>query len=287
MDRTSTRELTRQFLLGNLESDALHAFEERLFADSTLFEDVQLMEDQLIEEYLEGRLPSESRDRFERHFLASPTRVRHYKVTKALMEAAAKQSAPAVRSRTKPSTVQRRGVRFFGWPRWTWGLVAAALFLVVCIPLILRMQSLDRQLTESREIIAALRTSASRGPESGLSGRVIEARLTASLQFRGGGGTGPQSLAVPEGTSWVHLEVEFAPESNYPNYRVSISSSAGSNPDYLVTGLDSREDRRGRYVALLLPATTLRPGSHLLTLEGIRDTTASVIGNFRFVVRRP
>src|SRR4029450_11495709 len=62
------------YLLGKLPPKEVLEWEERLFTDDELNEELAASADDLIHAYLDGQLSAEDRARFEAHFLASPRR---------------------------------------------------------------------------------------------------------------------------------------------------------------------------------------------------------------------
>ena len=69
--------LIRQYLLGHVDaasSKAAEEFQDRLLADDDLAEWADLIEDEILEEYLEGSLNASDRQAVETHFLRPPER---------------------------------------------------------------------------------------------------------------------------------------------------------------------------------------------------------------------
>jgi hypothetical protein len=64
----------REYLLGQLAGDGLEQFEQQLFSDDDMFEEVLAAEDELIDESIEGRLNPNESELFAKFFLNSPER---------------------------------------------------------------------------------------------------------------------------------------------------------------------------------------------------------------------
>jgi hypothetical protein len=62
----------RQYLLGHLDEEACSAIEREYFSDEAAVDRIAAAEEDLVEDYLAGRLVADERSRFERHYLASP-----------------------------------------------------------------------------------------------------------------------------------------------------------------------------------------------------------------------
>src|ERR1051325_11559381 len=70
---TQTR--LRNYLLGQCDEAECEAVETMVFTDDDVFEELQVLEDEIIDEYLNDKLSPEARTHFEEHFLAAPERV--------------------------------------------------------------------------------------------------------------------------------------------------------------------------------------------------------------------
>jgi hypothetical protein len=72
--QTATPEITRSYLLGELDPDARRHLEETLMVNEEYYQEVLIAEDELIDRYLSGALDENERERFLRHFLITPGR---------------------------------------------------------------------------------------------------------------------------------------------------------------------------------------------------------------------
>src|SRR5262245_14939103 len=63
-----------RYLLGQLGDQEQRQLEERLMTQDDAFEQLQVLEDELIDEYLKNELPVQDREDFEKHFLSAPER---------------------------------------------------------------------------------------------------------------------------------------------------------------------------------------------------------------------
>ncbi len=68
------QERIRRYLLGQLADGARAEIEQDILASDDLFEELLVVEDEIIDEYLAGKLSAEARASFEGHFLATPER---------------------------------------------------------------------------------------------------------------------------------------------------------------------------------------------------------------------
>jgi tetratricopeptide (TPR) repeat protein len=83
----------RRFLMGALDEDDERAVGERMLTDDEYVERASELETELIEDYLDGNLSPDDRNRFETHFLVSPGHKRKLVIARAMRSYA---NAPAV-----------------------------------------------------------------------------------------------------------------------------------------------------------------------------------------------
>ncbi len=119
---SETREDTiSRYLLGDLSEDEMRRVEERLMTDNEFSELALLVENRLVDDYLDGALKGLDRERFEKLFLSTPQGREQVRFTRALKEYAArvKASESAITSR-KP-----------GWLSARWAFATAVILLVM------------------------------------------------------------------------------------------------------------------------------------------------------------
>ena len=85
----------RSYLLGELSDEEQTRLEERCFGDERLSLRLRAVRDDLIDAYVRDELPRRERDRFERHFMASPPRRERVEVARALIESLDRAEVPA------------------------------------------------------------------------------------------------------------------------------------------------------------------------------------------------
>ncbi len=74
----------RLYLLGQLSDGGAGELEQIILTNAELFEELLVVEDELIDEYLTGKLDQNERANFERHFLATPERHEQLRFARAL-----------------------------------------------------------------------------------------------------------------------------------------------------------------------------------------------------------
>jgi hypothetical protein len=110
----------RPWLLGLLPEQESRSLEERLITDSGLYEEVFIVEEELIDDYIAGRLSADERKAFESYFMNSAERQEQYRIANALRVyiADAKKSKKEERRR---------------WPYAAMSLAAAALVIAALV----------------------------------------------------------------------------------------------------------------------------------------------------------
>jgi CHAT domain-containing protein len=127
--RREDRITIREYLLSNLAGEEQRErVEERLLTDDEFFEELEIIKEELIDQYVGGVLTNAERERFEQHFLTTQDRRRNLRLAQGLKEYAASASGKK-RVREKSDRVGPR----FSWMRSFYAspLAVAATLLVV------------------------------------------------------------------------------------------------------------------------------------------------------------
>ena len=108
-DHDTTR--LRRYVLGALPEEEHAAIEQQYFTDEAALERLSIVEEELIEDYLEDRLDADARDRFERHYLSTPGHRARVSAMRGLITTARAGLSPAV-----PESLDRNSVVQGGAP---------------------------------------------------------------------------------------------------------------------------------------------------------------------------
>jgi anti-sigma-K factor RskA len=192
MKRHSDSEaLIVNYLLGALPEAELERFERRFLEDETLFEELQEIEDELIDDYVSGTLSGEQRTLFEKYFLRSAKRREKLEFARALTEHARiwkNESATAAHDQSQSAESSAADGKVLPFKRWSqpvpawrqWAAVAAVVLIAVALGVLwLRNRELRRELIAADADSARLRQQA-----EGLSARAADtaAQLSAEQQ---------------------------------------------------------------------------------------------------------
>ena len=94
--------LIRRYLLSSVSEEEREQVETRLMTDDDFFQQINLVEDELVEQYLDHELSAADRARFEDTFLCAPERQHKLRFTKALRIHAANAATAKNTRRFKP-----------------------------------------------------------------------------------------------------------------------------------------------------------------------------------------
>jgi hypothetical protein len=214
------------------------ALEARLLDDEDLFDRLRLVEDELFDEYVNGRLAASERDLFLQRYGHERTRL-------AFAGALARK---AQATRTGPR-VQR------------WMPLAAAAVLAIAVGAVLLRRD-DRTGVTTR----AAPPSETSAPSAGgaVSPPDPELRLTLSTVRSG---DGANTIAVPAGARGLVLRVHLDPADAFESYEMEVRSPANA----VVWRRDGlrRAAANGDYsIAGTVPASAVVDGNHEVAVHG-------------------
>ena len=178
----------RLWLLGLLPEQESRSFEERLITDSELYEEVFIVEEELIDDYIAGRLSADERTAFESYFMNSPERQEQFRIANAL------RAYIGDAKETHSTTDERRG-----WSFAAIGLIAATLVIAVLVWLAVY-------------------------PGPGRTGTSLAVVLTPGGQTREGGAV--QTITIPTGTDSLQLDLKLT-RNDFQKYRATLLNSEG------------------------------------------------------------
>jgi hypothetical protein len=236
MANTWNREDMIAYLLHEMPEDRRASFSEDWMAEPTLYEEIQRVEAELIDEYVRGDGSPERRSRIEKYLLSQDGQEQKLEFARALH-----QELMPHRQRT----ISR-----------AWLGAAAAIVVMAGGSAWLAFQ--NRALHERVEELRAAATLPSGQP----AGAVFRALLPLdSLR----GVNHDTSIALPSGTSIVRLDLEMDPGDESADTSAELSASGKS----IWRVWPVREERRGTVLvaSLWIPAALLTPGHYEIRLS--------------------
>lgn len=182
----------RLWLLGMLPEQKSRSLEERLITDSEFYEELFIVEEELIDDYIAGRLSADERTGFESYFMNSPERQEQFRIANALRVyiGDAKKTDPSVDVTPQPR---------FSWPFASMALAAAALVIVALVWLAISLRP------------------ASPGKSFGVV-------LTPRGQTRDGGTV--QRITIPPDTDTLDLDLRLT-RNDFQKYRATLLNADG------------------------------------------------------------
>jgi hypothetical protein len=265
----------REYLLGQASQEDSSRFEERLLADSVLYEELLIVEDELSDQYLSDELSQAERQSFETYFLLAPERQQKFRFARALYKyvnsagALEPQETAATGSPfdEAPEVTIAPKRTFFSFlptvnPIVSYSLMAAMLLIVGGIFWAL-INNWQRQTTQQSDT-------------------VLTVLLTPGLTRDGGE---LKRVAIRSGTGTVQLQLEL-PRDEYRSYRAIVLSSDRSE---VWNGVNLHADEQDgiKLVAANVPASVLSPGDYQVRLSGqLLSGSFEDIADYRFRIAR-
>jgi hypothetical protein len=258
--------LIRRYLLRDLDEADEARLDERVLSDQSFFEVVELVEDDIVDEYVRGETPPAARRGVEA-FLSTPERQRHVNLTQAL--ARERQRLDASTSPGATRIVASVG-HAAGPPHWTrWALLAAAASLMITASASVYFGVQARRLRA--ELIAAiepqseqLRALDRRVSELSAPPLALSFLLIPDISERSSSGP-PLVLEVPAGANRLALQLDLAPSRLPSRYDVSIRRVGGPQV-WGESGLDVPGGPNA-HLTVTVPAAVVRPDDYVVSVS--------------------
>jgi hypothetical protein len=251
---TEQIETIRQYLLGRLPEDKLTTLDERVVTDPAFHEELLIVEDELIDEYLAGELSADESRSFEDHFLLTSERREKLRFGRAFSHYFSRSPAPALLEPVPKAQTEEKDDVPVPPPKWY------ERFLPIKNPIL--AYSL---MAVALLVVAGVSWLAVRNRTPRLSGPVYAITITAGTT-RGANDSGNR-FSIPPGIGTVELKAELR-QDEYPRYSAVLFDDAGSEL-WRETNLQTRSDSGPRVLVVPVPARLLVPGYYSLKLSGI------------------
>lgn len=298
------------YLLGVLPESDLELFESRFLQDESLFEELQEVEDELIDDYVNGSLSTEQQSAFERYFLRSSARREKLEFARAMVEHARgwKSNAKSIEENSRINSWLRPV------PAWRqWAAIAAALLLAIGAGIVwLRYREARRELsiaeanatrlrqdTEAKSLIAEQANAqliAEQKQTQELEDQieqlqnsltketqriVINAFLAAEYLVQGTRGAEKtvKTLEIPANAHLVRLTAEFD-KSKFSVFTITLQRSGGATI-WRRGGLRAGAVGDKQRLMLAIPADNLPAGNYELLVSGSpAEGDAELVGRY-------
>jgi hypothetical protein len=259
----------RRYLLGLLPEPEVEAVEEAYFGQAEVFDRVRGAEDDLIDDYVAGRLERSEAAAFEARYLSSPPLRQRVEAARALRLARPPAGASA--------PVTRR-------VRWLGPLAIAAGIAIAVVAAVAILRSRAPQPTAAPPSMAGAPTPAPGAGETGvpspgpsgspsatpLAGRRVLLALSPTL-LRGEAG-GAAEARIPPRTDFVVLRLQLQPSEvrDATPLQASVETVEGTR---VWNGAAQQVPERENLAAeVAVPAARLPAGDYLVTLDAGTET---------------
>jgi methionine-rich copper-binding protein CopC len=228
-----TQERIRQYLLGQLIDGAREELEQELLTNEQLFEELLVVEDEIIDEYLAGGLDHNQCVDIEQHFLSTPERQEKLRFARALKRHVTVASRPEKPAKFLPVS----------WGSRTTLYRAAAAFAVIAVIVATLWFVLNRR--SSPPTFATLTLSISAG--------------------RRDQGVKASTVRLPPNADALRIILTL-PNSTPPaaRYRVELENDGGARGSLQTAAQDQQS------VTVVIPSAELKPGQYSLKLFAVR-----------------
>jgi len=229
----------KKYLLGQLAGADLAEIERRVLTDDEFYEEVQIMEDELVDEYVNSELSADERRLFEKNFLADRESRKKLRLGRALDRHLSAQPLERHRKAVFPFLPFRN-------PIVSYFLAAAVLMIVGVVSLV---------------VLTTWRNSTPREP-----GKILAVELTPGLTRDDEGEI--KKFAISPGTDSVELELRIVSVDQYQSYRAVLQTSEGSEK-FRIDGLRATTKDSRVVVPFKLAAGLLTRGDYYVKLSGV------------------
>jgi len=273
-----SRQEAVQYLLGESTETEREALEQRCLEDEAVAEEIEAFENELVDDYVTGRLAAADQARFERGYLSAPGRAEKVTFARALRTRLgsgeeAPVPVPRVLSLAAAILLGIAGAYFayrFNQARHEVSRLGGEQ-----ASLERREKDLARQLSEARAERDRLEReleSARKAAESYVSGTAAippESAGTVAFTLAGGlardHGT-PKVLQIPSGAREIRLSMPL-PSDPYVSYSADIRTPEGMKI-WKAAGLAARKAGAALTLDLTVPAGLLPAGDYIVTVQG-------------------
>jgi hypothetical protein len=268
-----TDALIRRFLLGDVDEEEHERIERRFISDHDVYDKIVVIEDELIEDYIEDSLTASDREKFLAQYGHTPKERRRLRIVKAIKEHAV---AEATVSR-KPKSIQPRWLNVISALRLRDpGFlipVAAILVIAFVVGLVWLMDIRNKREQETNRRVAIERELADLNAPANV-GAVMPQTVSLVLAPVSARSVGPQTdLRARTDIRVLELQLLWTQREQYSSYQ-AVLRRVGDSRQLTLPNLHVQKTTGGTAVPLKLPAHILTRGLYQITLNGIGSSGA-------------
>lgn len=259
----------RQYLLGTLPEAECDPIERKLLHDEAFGKTIDVAEDEIIEDYLDGNLSSADRRAVENHFLRPPERQRKLWFARLLRSHLQAQ---------KKTGVEPPSIPWLSRPAVAWAAsLAAAVLFVAVLGLgvytanqhrILEAERAEHQMAQAtleqeRKHVARLEGQLALLQEEKSGEQATSLNQSAVLDLNE---VNRSDSALPELNNSVEIHIALT-HGILGSYQAKLQRSSGGSPIWSKTGLKPA----GGQLVFKIPRSLLSPGEYSVIIQGKGD----------------
>jgi len=272
-----TDALVREFLLGRLDDDARERVESLFLTDPLTRERVLVIEQDLIEDYLEDNLSQQDKKTFVSRYAQTDEQQRQLKITRSIKDWAAKEARTPQPVVATVSTQGQLRPRLRVKPAFVFSIALAVVIAIVLAIVWLNSQREQRKHFAAEQELAQLNAPASLR-------EVPPQMISQELRPVTVRNVEPQTKVNPlPGIRIVELRLPWIQKERYPTYEAEIRRLDG-HESFTIRNLEAESDGQN-LIRVRLPTHILSRGQYQVHLRGIAgDHTLSPAEEYSFVM---
>lgn len=256
----------REFLLGKVNDEERGRIEDLFLTDPQAKERVLGVEQDLIEDYLEGTLTTADRERFVARYAQTPEQRRRLRITKSIKDWALAEAASSVPAKTSG----RSGfLARFGFRPALVIPIAATAIIVIVVGAVWLSRRAEHSAIEKELAQLNAPSSFRDGPVS------LE---LSPVTVRGGESQALLNTRASQ-NGVVELRLLWIQKERYASYQATIRR-VGESQSFTVRNLQPERD--GKAIRLKLPAHMLSRGTYQIDLGG--DGSAGSVEEYQLTI---
>ena len=243
------------------------------------------MEDDLVEDYLEGKLSADDTQKFRERYARGPVEQRKLKSAQSLRHRAM-DTSQQIPARTSAWEKLRRTLA--GQPyHWRFAIVGLACLVIMLLIggvwIGLRIQRTAHENSEPARVERQLADLNSTTNLHAQSPQMVSLSL-APIALRSVHSSA--ELTLPRSSQVIELHLLWTHKEEYPGYQGEFGR-VGAGPAFKLPPLHLENNADGRLMRLRLPATVLEDGLYRITFRGLgRDGAVAMIEEYDFSIKR-
>ena len=256
----TNNERIKGYLLGQIAEEDESQFEARLLTDREFYEELSIVEDELIDQYLAGALSVSDRQSFESHFVSSSERQKKVRFARALRKRVSVAAEPAETARVVSTPRSPSIFAFLRSPLVSYATAAAILIVV----------------GGSFLLVSRYWQSPA------VNGRVLAIELIPTPATRDGSEV--KQFTLTQDIESVRLQLDLL-ANEYQSYEVVLRDSSLRT---VMTSTNLKPQVINGVTAVLVDvkADLLSPGNYRIHLSGTTADHSETVATFSFTIRK-